>query len=583
MPLPSHSAPRDRKRQGGFAMLAIISLIVMLSAYLLVKQLNASVGFAAEKRDRNAQVLNQAKQALTGYVAQRALLAGEDNPGRLPCPEAGAYYGDPAQEGIAAPFCTLPAVGRLPWRTLGMDKLVDAASEPLWYVVSPGWALPSSGATLTINSNTAGQLTVDGVANDAVALIVAPGAAFDVPAAAGCAARSQTHPTAAGTLDLRNYLECENATSPADANFVTTGPSTSLNDQVLRVTAADLLPGIEAAIAERIKREIVPALRNVYADPLWGSGIISTNPLFPYPASFSDPSTSNFQGASGVSQGLLPFNQTQGCDPLADPRCTTTLTAWASGTPPDVTKIGGWGLFQTKNCSWQSGGNVALCEGEYHEDFAEPWRPGMIIQMTATIRNVAMGLRAFDATKATIEAENDAVGGAPLQTVPVNITRTMNSTGSVTITFSGRLPNIDDMGWGDYAVYRIRLDRSVIGDHALLDPANATTGWFVRNQWYRVVYYAPAAGYTATALPGTSCTNGVSCLSVANLTPTNNQRAILILMGRRLTGPPNSSNPADYLEFGNANLPLDTAFEQRTVSRAVGAPFNDRVVVLDAN
>ena len=566
-------------------MLAIIALIVMASAYLLVTQLNASVGFAAEKRNRSAQVLNQAKEALIGYVAQRALLASENNPGRLPCPEAAGYYGDPAQEGIAAPSCTLPAVGRLPWRTLGLDKLVDAASEPLWYAVSPGWALPSVGATLIINSDTAGQLTVDGVANDAVALIIAPGAAFNVPAAAGCTARSQTHPTAAGTLDLGNYLECENATSPADASFVTTGPSTSFNDQVLRVTTADLLPGIEAAIAERIKREIVPALRNVYADPAWGSGISATNPLFPYPAAFSNPSTSNFQGASGVSQGLLPFNQTQGCNPATDPRCTTTLTAWASGTPPDVTKISGFGYFQTKNCTWQSGGNVAFCGGEYHEDliFNEPWRPGMVISMTATINNVAMGLRIFDATKATIEAENDDGTGAPLQIVPVNIARTMNSNGSVTITFSGTLPNIAAMSWGHYALYRIRLERSVIADHALLDPNSATTGWFVRNQWYRVVYYAPAAGYTAAALPGTSCTTGVSCLSVTNFTPTNNQRAILILAGRSNTNPagrPNG-NLADYLEFGNADG--NTAFEQRTISRAPGAPFNDRVVVLDAN
>jgi hypothetical protein len=582
MSSPNHGALRYGKRQGGFAMLAIISLIVMVSAYLLVKQLNASVGFAAEKRNRNAQVLNQAKQALIGYVAQRALLASENNPGRLPCPEAVNSIGT-SSEGIAAPFpgppltSTCAMVGRLPWRTLGLDKLLDAATEPLWYVVSPGWTLQDSSTLLSINSSTQGQLVVDGLPapNEVVALIIAPGQAMTVQAAAGCTARVQSRIAPSPAIDPRDYIECFNS---ATSTFSTMGPSTSFNDQVLRVTTADLLPGIEAAIAERIKREIVPVLRNVYADPAWGSGISATNPLFPYPAPFGDPSTSNFQGASGVSQGLLPFNQTQGCDPLADARCTTTLTAWASGTPPDVTKIGGWGWFQTKNCTWQSGGDVALCEGEYHEDTSEPWRPGMIISMTATIQNVAMGLRAFDATKATIEAENDAVGvGAPLQTVPVNITRTMNSNGSVTITFSGQLPNIDDMGWGGYALYRIRLERSVIKDHVLLDKDNATTGWFVRNQWYRIGYYAVTAGYTAAALPGTSCG---TCLPLTGVTQ-NSARAILILMGRRLTGPPNSSNRADYLEFGNADG--NTAFEQRTISRAAGAPFNDRVVVLDAN
>ncbi len=172
----------------------------------------------------------------------------------------------------------------------------------------------------------------------------------------------------------------------------------------------------------------------------------------------------------------------------------------------------------------------------------------------------------------------------------------MNSNGSITITFSGTLPNIDVQGWESWALYRIRLKRSVIGDHALLnavDPPNQTppgpcpvtgcTGWFVRNEWYRLLYYAPAPGHTATLLPTPSCTSGGTCLSVTNVTPANKQRAILILAGRSLTNPagrPNG-NLADYLEFGNADL--NAAFEQRRVSRATGAPFNDRVVVLDNN
>jgi hypothetical protein len=476
-------------------------------------------------------------------------------------------------------------VGRLPWRTLGLDKLLDAASEPLWYVVSPGWALQSSSTVLSINSNTQGQLVVDGLPapNEVIALIIAPGPAMTVQAATGCAARAQSRVTPSPGIDPRDYIECFDS---AASTFSTTGPSTSFNDQVLRVTTADLLPEIEAAIAVRIQREIVPVLKTVYTDPTWGSGISAANPLFPYPAPFSNPSTSNFQGAAvtvaGAPQGLLPFNQTQGCDPAADVRCTTTLTAWASGTPPDVTKIGGYGSFQAKTCSWQSGGNDAYCEGEYREDSSNTTGPGMVISMTATINNVAMGLRILDTTKATIEAENNDPSGAPLTIVTPSVTATMNSNGSVTITFSGTLPNIDVQGWDTWALYRIRLKRSVIRDHALLDEATAgSAAWFVRNQWYRLLYYAPAPGHTAAALPTPSCTSGGTCLSVTNVTPANKQRAILILMGRRLTAGPPSNNPADYLEFGNADL--NATFEQRPVSRVTGAAFNDRIVVLDSN
>ncbi len=656
-------------------MLAIVSLIVLMSAYLLVKQLNASAGRTADSRNHNAKVLNQAKQALIGWLAINA--AGTDNnPGRLPCPEAINAIGTNS-EGIAAPLVTpstpnCATVGRLPWRTLGLDKLLDAASEPLWYVVSPTWALQDSSTLLTINSNSTGQLLVNarsvntlsqtaGLAtavstahgfrtgdivkiagaapagynvaasvtfidantftyavdpalstpatpaagsikagDAAVALIIAPGPAMNVVASADCAARSQARSVPSPTINALDYLECYDA---ANGVFSTTGPAASFNNQVLHVTTADLLPEIEAAIANRIEREIVPALKSVYESPLWGSGISLTNPLFPYPAPFGNPSTSNFNGAAvtvpGAPQGLLPFNQTQGCNPATDARCTTTLTAWASPSPappPDVTKIGGEGYFQTKTCSWQSGGNVALCQGEYHENDLNQSGPGMVISMTATINNVAMGLRRLDATKATIEAENNDATGAPLTIVTPSITRTMNSNGSVTITFSGTLPNIDVKGWESWALYRIRLERSVIGDHSLLNATSVgagSTGWFVRNEWYRLLYYATVAGHTAASLPAApSCTTMGTCLSVANgdptrpITPVGGQRAILIFAGSSVVGQTRpSATPGNYFEFGNAT----GAFERQPVKKspvvnaALKVPFNDRIVVLDAN
>jgi len=194
------------RRQRGAALLALLAVLMLASAWLLVSQLNAgSGGVEAARKNRNAAVLLRAKQALIGYIAAQAVKAGENRPGALPCPEAPASFNDPSNEGEVSYPCTLPKVGRFPWKTLGLEKLVDAAGEPLWYVVSPGWA----GAGTVINSNSPAQLTVDGVANDSVALIIAPGPAFNVVAATGCAAQSQVRPTS-GTPDWRNYLECEN-------------------------------------------------------------------------------------------------------------------------------------------------------------------------------------------------------------------------------------------------------------------------------------------------------------------------------------------------------------------------------------
>ena len=579
--------PISAKRERGVALIALLAVIMLGASWLLLSQLNAeSGGRAAVNNGRNAEVLNRAKQALIGYVAMQALNSGEDNPGALPCPEAAGYFDNPGQEGQAASSCTLPKVGRFPWRTIGTEKFVDSAGEPLWYVVSPGWAY-TSGNTF-INSNTLGQLTIDGRANDSVALIIAPGPAISVKASAGCGAVKQRRPTT-GMPDWRNYLECQNATYPTpDAIFVTSDASGSFNDQVMRVTVADILPGIEAAIARRIERDIVPTLKTVYADPQWGSGISATNPMYPFaapwptstygpgPGTVAAPS-SNYTGVADKIQGLFPFNQTVGCTAsAADPRCDTSLHTFST-TGGDTLIGGGGSIRNPATCAWQSA--VFVCTGEYNA-------PSISLAFGLNITNVAMGLRTLDLTKVTCTAVDDVGNGIPAQTVACTSTAAMQTDGSLTITVTtGAMPDIAASGWGTYANYKINIERTVIGDHALLDPSASATAWFWRNEWYRLLYYATAATSTASqATP--ACTTGTNCLTVANLTPSNNKRALLILAGRSNTGMtrPNGTL-SDYLEFANADL--NTEFEKQPISRAGNAsakrPFNDRIIVLDSN
>jgi hypothetical protein len=581
----------SRRAQRGLALLGLLAVAVMVFAYVLTSRLNAASQFVALDRENNAKLLARAKQALIGYMAQQAAMSGENNPGHLPCPEAPANFGT-ANEGIEASFCTTQAIGRLPWRTLGLPKLVDAAGEPLWYAVSGGWHRPNSSTNLTLNSDSGGQLSVDGIANDAVALIIAPGPVLAAQAGTGCTAWVQSRP-ASGAPDLRNYLECENATSPADATFVSSRAGQSFNDQILRVAAADVIPALEAAIAVRMQREIAPALRTVYTSAQY-SGIPSSSPMYPYAALFANPNpglSNNYQGAAGTYQGLLPFSQTQGCDPATDARCTTTLLAWSSGTPPPAYKTGGFGNILNQTCSWQSGGSVALCTGEYEEDNGNPSGAGMLMEMTATINNVAMGLRTLDWPKAQVLARNaSADPWLPMTLEPApDTSATMNADGSVTVKFRARLPNVDAMGWGHKAQYWVSLERAVIGDHFLLDPATtgpgAATSWFVRNEWYRVTYYAAAQANMAAALPSLGCDSS-NCLRF-NDPSLRNIRALLVLAGRSLSNPAGRPNGAltDYLEYQNADL--DTLYEQRPMRMskvalpALNAPMNDRLVLVD--
>jgi type II secretory pathway pseudopilin PulG len=563
---------RRAARQRGMALLALLAVIMLGASWFLVSRLNLDSNLlAAANRSRNAEVLNRAKQALIGYIAAQAAKAGENRPGAFPCPEAPGNFNDAANEGSVSYPCTPPIVGRFPWRTLGLDKLVDVSGEPLWYAVASGWA----GASTVINSNCAsydaastqacrsGRLSVDGVVGDVVALIIAPGPAISVPTSANCTAWTQTRPTTAPP-DWRNYLECENATTPADATFATTGPGGSFNDQIVTITAAEIIPAVEAAIAHRIEREIVPALATVYTPASWGFG--GSNEIYPYPAGFASPGpgtgTSSYQGAAGTYSGLLPFNQTQGCTVSAtDPRCTTSFLVF-SKSGSDAQTAGGGSIRTQSSCAWVS--SVYVCTGQYNA-------PSISYVFQASITNVAMGLRVFDPTKVTCTAVDDVGAGLPTQTVPCSSSIALQPDGSVLLTVNaGPTPDIDASGWGTYANYMVNIDRSAFGDHGLLSttdpgtcPSYGCTAWFARNEWFRLLYYAAAPSNTAARLPlERSCTTAADCLSVANPSPTS-KRMVLVLAGRALNGGARPSAAlTDYFEFGNANA----AYEIRTVT-----------------
>jgi hypothetical protein len=585
-----------RLQQRGAALLLLLAVLVLGASWYMVSRTSAlSAGiFTPSNRDHNALVLSQAKQALIGYVAMTAAQSGENNPGRFPCPEGAALVGTSA-EGIAAPYVGPPSapscatVGRLPWRTLGLDKLVDASSEPLWYVVSPGWQLVTSATTLTINSNSIGQLNVDGQANAAVALIIAPGAAMNVLASAGCTARSEARSAPSPTIDARDYIECFNS---ATSTFATTGTTSSFNDQVVRITVADVMPAIEAAIASRVEREIVPLLRGVYATNSWGANVSAANPVYPFAAPFADPSlTASYQGnaascAGGVCKGLLPvtFSNAPGtstpCTPSAGSPCAPGFVRWVSPPAPVFTRTSGAtlafatcsALAASVDCTITA--DVPLLGGGTSMNF----------MLAATVNNVGMAMRKFDTTVPMTGIDPAGRGVSAL----------MNPDGSAQVTLSGSIP----IGGGNLisnllcfllslSCYQMNISMPIalLADHPVLNSADPVTGWFMRNEWYRVLYYAAAQTTTPTALPtAPACTPGTNCVTVSNLTPANNKRAILILTGRSINGSARpSATLADYLEFGNAA----GSFERQPVSTAVDAavkkPFNDRIVVVDSN
>jgi hypothetical protein len=587
----------------------LLVVVVVAFTYVLMSRLPLATRQTAAKREYNAKVLNQAKQALIGKMVIDA--AGtDDNPGRLRCPEGVNNIGTD-QEGVAAPDPgdpTCARVGRLPWRTLGLDKLVDADAEPLWYAVSPGWSLQNTSTLLDINSDKRGQMTVDGQAppNDVVALIIAPGRRMNVQAAPGCTARNQARAAPAPTIDPADYIECFNAATPA---FSTVGPAASFNDQALAVTTADLIPPLEAAIQQRMQREIAPALRTVYASAAWGQ--TAGNPVYPFAARFDnpDPGSGNaYQGEDGRYQGLMPFNcSAAGC--ASDSRYAPTFVNWSGGGGSPSMSVAG-------SLAWGGGcnivGNQVQCTGTYVAVGTATF--------TVTVRatNVAMALRRLDPSGVTL------LTGSLLSLGTCSVNGTVNGisaaflndgSGSATLTIQAQAPGL--LGPPPVLLpltvqFCITVQLGALADHSLLDPNSTgagSTGWFVRNEWYRLVWYAAAPMNTADNLNAGSVPTG--CVNNPPITQnclrfngTRTIRALLLLAGRSLSNPANrpNNNLRDYLEGVNCNKTFvfpsfvcnpgpNQAFEQRAMrmdkvevsppGSPFYAPFNDRLVLVD--
>jgi hypothetical protein len=626
------------------ALIALMVLIVLGITGFLVSALNASTNRTVVDRTDNAEALAKAKTALVGWMATNAVESGERNPGRLPCPEAPGYIGDPEREGTAAGSCTLPKIGRLPWRTLGLPKLLDAAGEPLWYVVSPGWAYTSD--PLTINSDSVGNLTVDGQANAAVALVVAPGGPVVTSGSAACAARTQQR----GPMppDFCNYLETaldltvDPAATPLPTpTFSTVGPVSAFNDQVLKITAADLMPALEAAIASRMQRDLAPLLAAASTGSMPGAS--TTAPFYPFASAWSAAPSSTYAGTIGTSQGLLPLVRSRKYCAPTDAGCNATLRTkdcvegsggdehcdlstavrWAVGTGFPNYDSSGNGREWTVTWSDGSKLDIEVTGGTSGSRIgavycAIPSYPSTPTQIDCTLYyGLTCGAGSCGTVQpiVTVTARTNTTAGrafrryndALLSALPVTSTfiagsgafawRTGANLGALRVKTDWRLPAASVEWWCDdlCGSTRIQIPSLYVEDDVPLqsrlrdepEPPSGQTSqtklyWFLKNDWRRLSYFAVAPAQ----LPGgSSPCAGLTCLSVDGVAGSlGTQQALLVLAGRALAGAASPrASLADYLEGLNAdaNLSDPTNPANRVFERrTVDKAFNDRIVFL---
>jgi type II secretory pathway pseudopilin PulG len=274
---PRHIENPPSGRNRGAALLLLLLAVVLAFSAVLVTSLAGSKP-EIERQKRTLEALAQAKQALIAW----ALMQGDENPatktddglikptyhrpGSLPCPDRN-YFGN-ANSGNASGSCSGSggtSIGRLPWKSLGMDRLRDGHGESLWYAVSDNFRHHGLNDD-AINSDSRGSLQLyaaDGVTlltpagEELAAVVFAPG-----PPLPGQDRGAQ--PDAAAS-----YLEAFHGKNNASAvGPFLMGPARDargdlvVNDLVIGISARELV----AALEKRALGEAQTALDNYVAE-----------------------------------------------------------------------------------------------------------------------------------------------------------------------------------------------------------------------------------------------------------------------------------------------------------------------------
>ena len=329
---------RSPRRQRGFAFVLFVLVLAVGAVAVLAMALSNRA--AQIERDRLTQEkLREAKEALIAYATTGTLTRlSTMGPGYLPCPDLDDDGLAEASCGSAIGDTGQPArLGRLPWKTIGLPDLRDAAGERLWYAVSSVYKVntplmglnPDTGlGTITVR-DPAGAVVNDGTntslynapSGGVVAVIFAPGPAMERwENAAGTTRTVQNRTCAGGSCDAAgrcttvpatntpkcnpvNYLEKaagittdednadfvdRNDTRAGNTNGFIQGPVANaggtilVNDQMVLITYYDIMQAMMQRVASETFRCLLD-YRNAnnsrypYPAPTCRSGYTTTN------------------------------------------------------------------------------------------------------------------------------------------------------------------------------------------------------------------------------------------------------------------------------------------------------------------
>lgn len=334
-----------RVRQRGQVMILTAILIALALLALVISTATSVANSLANQQARNVEFeFARVKDALIGWSASRTPPVGGVNarPGDLPCP-------DMNNDGFEDGSCATGAIGRVPWKTLGIPEPKDSSGETLWYAIAGpfrNWNMSPA----PITSDTVGNLTVYAnstaatLTSQAIAVIFAPGAALgaqdrDSSSTAVCAT---TGTTTARNLCAANYLEASSGVNNATTGgpFIQAQPGAGFNDRLLVITNEDLMPLVE----QRVAREMIAYL-NAYKAATATSVLFITLSPGVYP--WADLADGNSNGSAGTAYNhnrfpcgtALPVDWGASMIPLLGTGTTPTLPNWLTNGCAGLT---GW-------------------------------------------------------------------------------------------------------------------------------------------------------------------------------------------------------------------------------------------------
>lgn len=269
------------KPQRGFVAL----LMVVLVAVGVFGAMAAWVASSPppSKQSINQQVLMQAREALLAYVAVSSDPANAlTRRTRLPCPDRdGDGAADTAPDTSNCGIARQPAIGLLPWKTLGLAPLRDADGECLWYAVSGDFKDAADiAATTPVNADSDGAITVTNEAGNSlaaklVAVVFAPGAKLGsqvrtdprtLSADKPCATPTSAASNGGAAADVAGYLDSGDinaSVTPPTITFKqltgTVDKQSLVNDQLAWVTADDYAATATQRNADTLKQALINA------------------------------------------------------------------------------------------------------------------------------------------------------------------------------------------------------------------------------------------------------------------------------------------------------------------------------------